>query len=63
MLSLAPRASLCSLGLRHLAAVRTGPVVATARLHGGLGQMELRDSGHGSRLSVLATARTFSSHH
>jgi acyl-coenzyme A thioesterase PaaI-like protein len=59
VLSLAPGATLCSLGLRYLQAVRTGPVIATARLRDGLGLAELRDSGNGGRLSVTATARTF----
>jgi acyl-coenzyme A thioesterase PaaI-like protein len=59
VLSLAPGDTLCSLGLRYLQAVRAGPVVATARVHDGLGQVELRDSGQGDRLSVTATARIF----
>jgi acyl-coenzyme A thioesterase PaaI-like protein len=58
-LSLAPGDTLCSLGLRYLHAARVGPVVATARLRDGLGQVELRDSGNGNRLCVTATARTF----
>ncbi len=58
-LSLAPGGTLCSLGLRYLQAVCVGPVVATARVLNGLGQVELRDSGHANRLSVTATARTF----
>jgi acyl-coenzyme A thioesterase PaaI-like protein len=59
VLSLAPGDTLCSLGLRYLQAVRAGPVVASARVHDGLGHVELRDSGRGDRLSVTATARTF----
>lgn len=59
VLSLAPGDALCSLGLRYLQAVRVGPVVATAHVHAGLGQVELRDSGNDDRLSVTATARTF----
>jgi acyl-coenzyme A thioesterase PaaI-like protein len=59
VLSLAPGATLCSLGLRYLQAVRAGPVVATARIRDGLGQVELRDAGNGGRLAVTATARTF----
>lgn len=58
-LSLAPGDTLCSLGLRYLQAVRVGPVVATARMHAGLGQVEVRDTGNDNRLCVLATARTF----
>lgn len=61
-LSLVPGDTLCSLGLRYLQAVRAGPVVATARVRGGLGQVELRDSGNGNRLSVTATVRTFGGH-
>lgn len=60
VLSLAPGDTLCSLGLRYLQAVRAGPVVASARVHDGLGQVEVRDSGRGDRLSVTAIARTFS---
>jgi acyl-coenzyme A thioesterase PaaI-like protein len=59
VLSLAPGATLCSLGLRYLQAVRAGPVVATARVRDGLGQVDLRDAGNGGRLSVTATGRTF----
>jgi len=59
VLSLVPGDTLCSLGLRYLQAVRAGPVVATARVLDGLGQVELRDAGHHDRLSVMATARTF----
>jgi acyl-coenzyme A thioesterase PaaI-like protein len=61
VLSLAPRDTLCSLGLRYMQAVRVGPVVATARIHDGLGHVELRDAGQGDRLSAIATARTFGS--
>lgn len=59
VLSLVPGDTLCSLGLRYLQAVRRGPLVATARVHHGLGRVELRDSGNDDRLSVTATARTF----
>lgn len=58
-LSLAPGDTLCSLGLRYLQAVRVGPAVATARVHNGLGQVELRDHGNDDRLAVTATTRTF----
>jgi acyl-coenzyme A thioesterase PaaI-like protein len=58
-LSLTLGETLCSLGLRYLQAVRVGPLVATARVHDGLGQVELRDSGAENRLSVTATVRTF----
>jgi acyl-coenzyme A thioesterase PaaI-like protein len=59
VLSLAPGATLCSLGLRYLQPARIGPVVATAHLRDGLGQVELRDSGNDDRLTGTATARTF----
>jgi acyl-coenzyme A thioesterase PaaI-like protein len=58
-LSLAPGATLCSLGLRYLQAVRDGPVVATAQARDGLALVELHDAGHGGRLAVSATARFF----
>ncbi|UGT67054.1 PaaI family thioesterase [Nocardia gipuzkoensis] len=59
VLSLAPGGTLSSLGLRYLLGARVGPVVAQARLHEGLGRVELRDSGNANRLTTLATARTF----
>jgi acyl-coenzyme A thioesterase PaaI-like protein len=58
-LSLTPGTSLSSLALRYLQPVRVGPAVATARVLDGLGRVELRDSGHGNRLAVTATTRTF----
>lgn len=58
-LSLAPGATLCSLGLRYLQPVRVGPLVATASGHLGLAQVELRDAGRDDRLAALATTRTF----
>jgi acyl-coenzyme A thioesterase PaaI-like protein len=58
VLSLAPpRATLSSMGLRYLRAVRTGPAVASAQLRDGLGQVEVRDAGHDDRLAVVATTR------
>ncbi|UGQ12757.1 hypothetical protein LO772_03805 [Yinghuangia sp. ASG 101] len=59
VLSLVPGDTLSSLGLRYLAAVRVGPAVATARLRGGVAQVELRDAGTDNRLAAMATARTF----
>ncbi|MEW2355718.1 hotdog domain-containing protein [Spirillospora sp. NPDC029432] len=59
VLSLAPGDTLRSLSLTYLHAARVGPVVATARLRDGLARAELRDSGHGDRLTGLVTARTF----
>ncbi len=58
-LSLAPGDSLSFLGLRYLQPARVGPVTATATIRGGVGRIELRDSGSEDRLATLATARTF----
>ncbi|WP_308165391.1 hotdog domain-containing protein [Nocardia noduli] len=59
VLSLAPGETLSFLGLRYLLGARVGPVIASARLHEGLGRVELRDTGNDNRLTTLATARTF----
>jgi acyl-coenzyme A thioesterase PaaI-like protein len=59
VLSLAPRDSLCFLGLRYLQPARVGPVVATARLDSGVGRVEVCDAGNAGRLTTLVTARTF----
>lgn len=59
VLSLAPGTTVCSLALRYLQPVRTGPAVATASIDAGLGQVELRDAGRGDRLAMTGTARTF----
>jgi uncharacterized protein (TIGR00369 family) len=59
VLSLLPGQTLCSLHLRYLQPVRVGPAVATAVVRGGLGRVELRDSGRDDRLAVTATTRTF----
>ena len=58
-LSLSPGDTLCSLGLRYLQPARVGPIVATAQVRHGLGQVEVRDAGRDDRLCVLATTRTF----
>lgn len=58
-LSLHGGTTLCSLDLRYLQPVRTGPVVATAHLENGLGHVRLRETGKGDRLAALATARVF----
>jgi acyl-coenzyme A thioesterase PaaI-like protein len=57
LLSLAPGAVLCSLGMRYLQPARVGPVVAAARMHSGLGRVELRDTGSDHRLTGTATGR------
>ncbi|MFF7939769.1 hotdog domain-containing protein [Nocardia gamkensis] len=59
VLSLAPGDSLGFLGLRYVLGARVGPVVADARLHEGLGRVEVRDTGNDNRLTTLATARIF----
>jgi acyl-coenzyme A thioesterase PaaI-like protein len=57
-LSLAPPGStLETLGLRYLQPARIGPAVAVATRRGGLGRVEVRDTGNGDRLCVLATTR------
>jgi acyl-coenzyme A thioesterase PaaI-like protein len=58
-LSLTPRATLSSLGLRYLQPARVGPVVALAQVREGLGRIEVRDAGNADRLCVLATSRVF----
>jgi len=58
-LSLSPGATLCSLALRYMQPVRIGPVVATAKVRSGLGQVEVRDAGSDHRLSCIATTRIF----
>ena len=59
VLSLCPGDTLSSLGLRYLRPVRIGPAVANARLQHGLSLVDLHDEGNDNRLSVTATARTF----
>jgi acyl-coenzyme A thioesterase PaaI-like protein len=54
-----PGAMVCSLHVRYLSPVRTGPAVAAAAGRDGLYRCELRDSGNGNRLAALATVRTF----
>jgi acyl-coenzyme A thioesterase PaaI-like protein len=58
-LSLTPRSTLSSLGLRYLQPARVGPVVAQAQVQDGLGRVEVRDAGNDNRLCVLATSRVF----
>ncbi|PPJ32209.1 PaaI family thioesterase [Nocardia nova] len=59
VLSLAPGDSLSFLGLRYLQPAKVGPVTATATLRGGVGRVDLRDTGADDRLATIATARTF----
>jgi acyl-coenzyme A thioesterase PaaI-like protein len=58
VLAAVPGATVASLSLSYLQAVRVGPVLATAVMSGGLGRVEVRDQGNGDRLCVAATART-----
>jgi acyl-coenzyme A thioesterase PaaI-like protein len=58
-LSLTPGASLSSMALRYLRAVRVGPALASAAVRGGLGRVEVRDAGSDDRLAAVATTRTF----
>lgn len=61
VLSLAgdPGATVCSLQVRYLSAIRVGPAVATASGHRGLFRCEVRDRGKEDRLAAVATMRTF----
>ncbi|MFD4402314.1 hotdog domain-containing protein [Nocardia sp. NPDC058499] len=59
MLSLAPGATLSTLGLRYLQAARVGPVVADATLHADVARATLRDAGNEDRITTLATGRLF----
>lgn len=57
-LSLVPGSLLSSMALRYLRPVRVGPAVATARAHGSLVRVEVRDAGADDRLAVVATTTT-----
>ncbi len=59
VLSLARDTTLCSLALRYLRPVRSGPAVARARLSDGLAWVDVFDEGNENRLSVTVIARTF----
>ncbi|MGW0181122.1 PaaI family thioesterase [Nocardia sp. NPDC003345] len=61
MLSLAPGATLSTLGLRYLQPERVGPVVAEAELRADVARATLRDSGNDDRITTLATGRLFPS--
>jgi acyl-coenzyme A thioesterase PaaI-like protein len=58
-LSLTPGATLSSMAMRYLRALRVGPAVARADVLAGLGRVEVRDAGSDDRLAVVATTRTF----
>jgi acyl-coenzyme A thioesterase PaaI-like protein len=60
-LSCTPGTTLASLAMRYLRPVRTGPAIARADVHHGLGRVEVRDAGDGDRLAVAATTRAFAS--
>ncbi|WP_039826080.1 PaaI family thioesterase [Nocardia testacea] len=59
ILSLAPGATLSTLGLRYLQPARVGPVVADATLRAEVGRATLRDTGNSDRITTLATGRLF----
>ena len=59
MLSLAPGATLSTLGLRYLQPARVGPVVAEAALRAEVARSSLRDAGNDDRVTTLATGRLF----
>jgi acyl-coenzyme A thioesterase PaaI-like protein len=58
-LSAAPGTTLASLTMRYVQPVRTGPAVARAEVHDGLGSVVVRDEGRDDRLAVIATTRAF----
>jgi acyl-coenzyme A thioesterase PaaI-like protein len=58
-LSVEPGVTLASMALRYLRPVRVGPAVATATVHAGLGQVEVRDAGSDDRLAVHAVTQTW----
>jgi acyl-coenzyme A thioesterase PaaI-like protein len=58
-LSLTPGATLCSMALRYLRPVRTGPAIATAQILAGLARVEVHDAPTPARQAVAATTRTF----
>ncbi len=51
--------TLASLALHYLRPVRTGPAVAVADVHAGLGRVLVHDAGRADALAVTATTRTF----
>lgn len=56
-LSLTPGETLALLNLEFLRPVRVGPAVASARIHRGVGRVEIRDAGRDNRLATVATTR------
>ena len=58
VLSMAPRHTLTSLGLRYLRPARVGPIVAEATDRGPVVTVEAQDAGNDDRVVVLGTART-----
>lgn len=57
--SLTPDTTLCSLAMRYVRPMRVGPAVASAKVRGGIGRVEVRDAGDQDRLAVVATTRAF----
>lgn len=58
VLSASGGTTLLALAMRYLRPLRVGPAVATATLHGSIGQITVRDAGSDERVAVVATART-----
>ncbi|HVC69342.1 MAG TPA: hotdog domain-containing protein [Acidimicrobiales bacterium] len=54
-----PGHTLSALDVRFLQPVRNGPVMAQARTHQGLCQVEVHDHGSHDRLAAIATTRLF----
>jgi acyl-coenzyme A thioesterase PaaI-like protein len=60
-LSLTPGEDLAMLSVSYLQAVHSGPAVARAEVHEGVGRVEVRDMGRDNRLAAHAVTRTFGS--
>lgn len=58
-LSALPGTTLAMLTMRFLRAVRVGPAVASASVHGDLADVTVLDDGRGGALAVAVTARAF----
>ena len=63
VLSDAPGCVLATMAMRFLRPVRVGPAVARARLHAGVGRVQVTDEGRNGALAVLVTTRTWPAGH
>lgn len=58
-LSAQPGRTLAAMSLRYLRPVRVGPAVATATVHGPVGEVTVTDGGRDDAFAVSATTRSF----